>query len=195
MSKIPLQVPDAPHFDPVSLELFSRLLAGRKTYVEYGSGGSTVLASKQGCKTISIESDFAFAQSVKRKVGPNVKMVHVYIGPTSDWGVPFFNGNGGAFIKRPLWSRYPKAPWRYIPTADLVLVDGRFRVACALQSVIHGCQTILMDDYADRPHYKVLERFADLSSMTGRMAVFTPKRDFDIAQCKLICEQYYMDWR
>ena len=188
-------VPDEPHFDRASLELFCRLLSQAQTYVEYGSGGSTVLASKQGCKTITVESDGAFSRAVRRKVGPDVKVIRAYIGPTIDWGVPFFNGNKGAFIKRPLWSHYPKAPWRYVSTADLVLVDGIFRVACTLHSVMHGCQTILMDDYADRPYYKEIERFADLSSISGRMAVFSPKKKIDVTECKATCERYYMDWR
>lgn len=190
-----IEVSDAPHFDEASLRLFSRLITQARTYVEFGTGGSTVVASKHPCKIVSVESDGGFLRAVKRKVGPRPDFIPIRacIGPTVDWGIPLFDSQRGA-IKRRIWSRYPLAPWRHVSTADLVLVDGRFRVACVLQAVLHGCQTILVDDYSVRPHYQAIERFAELETMSGRMAVFHPKKNVH-TECEEACNSYYLDWR
>jgi hypothetical protein len=64
---------------------------------------------------------------------------------------------------------------------DLVLIDGRFRVACALRTISEAVKRntsirILVDDYLDelepRPHYHVIEQYAPMTSSAGRMAVF-----------------------
>ncbi len=53
---------------------------------------------------------------------------------------------------------------------------------------------LLVDDYADRPHYRIIERFAQLERMVGRMAVFRfvpaagPELEAEL-------ERHYSDWR
>jgi hypothetical protein len=100
------------------------------------------------------------------------------------------------------WQRYPQAPWTHYRRAgvepDLILVDGRFRVACVLESLLqlsepHSCR-ILCDDYLHRPHYHVVERFAELT-LVGRMAVLKAKRPLDRAECRRLAEQYRTDPR
>ena len=86
---------------------------------------------------------------------------------------------GGA--RRNRWKRYALAPWHndtsFLP--DLVLIDGRFRVACALTTIKYLTNKvdfeILVDDYGDRPEYREIEKYVQLTSMQGRMAVFKPK--------------------
>ena len=58
---------------------------------------------------------------------------------------------------------------------DLVLIDGRFRVASFLVSALlaqEGC-TILFDDYFDRPNYHVVEKYLKPVRKAGRMAEFS----------------------
>ncbi len=81
---------------------------------------------------------------------------------------------------------------------DLVLVDGRFRVACALTAIKNLYDKfdfeILFDDYADREFYHAIEEFACLHDMHGRMAVFKQKlvsmEDLDAA-----IERFSADYR
>jgi hypothetical protein len=57
---------------------------------------------------------------------------------------------------------------------DLVLIDGRFRVAC-LMTVLLRIQRpvrVLFDDYADRPKYQRAEALVRPRRMIGRMAEF-----------------------
>jgi hypothetical protein len=53
---------------------------------------------------------------------------------------------------------------------------------------------LLVDDYAERPHYHVIEHFARLDAMVGRMAVF---RSLPVANADLegVLEKHYSDWR
>jgi hypothetical protein len=62
-----------------------------------------------------------------------------------------------------------------------VLVDGRFRVACALHTLAaarprRASFRMLLDDYDNpqdpRPEYRVLEDFVPLTSRAGRLGVF-----------------------
>jgi hypothetical protein len=77
-------------------------------------------------------------------------------------------------------------------------VGGRFRVACVLESLLSlsplSNTQILLDDYAERPHYQVVERFADLE-MAGRMAVLRPRRLIDRIQVRRMVRQFCADPR
>ena len=68
-------------------------------------------------------------------------------------------------------------------------------MACALQAVLHDCPLILVDDYAVRPEYAVIENFVDVIATPGRMAVFEPKREINREECLGVCDRHYLDWR
>ena len=58
---------------------------------------------------------------------------------------------------------------------DLILIDGRFRIACCLNILKHIQKKslkvlILLDDYEKRESYKVLNKFFKIKSI-GRMAI------------------------
>ena len=95
------------------------------------------------------------------------------------------------------------APWEFLGqhaiVPDTILIDGRFRVACALASLLNlerasPC-ALLVDDYDDRPHYRMLEDFADRVSMQGCMALFRKKADFDADRCLAALRVSNRDWR
>ncbi len=63
----------------------------------------------------------------------------------------------------------------------MVLVDGRFRVACALKCLRllrdRANWTLVFDDYFSRPAYAVVADFAEPSEcLAERIAVFTSLR-------------------
>ena len=155
----------------------------KKTYkaassiLEYGSGGSTVLAAEMPGKTIySVESDRAWADNLRtyletaNTVKSMPQVYHADIGPTGIWGWP----EGHAHIAR--FHKYPMAIWNStgFKHPDVVLIDGRFRVACFLASVLSAQKpmTILFDDYGDRPNYHIIEEIVPMKKIVGRMAVF-----------------------
>lgn len=189
------KIDDEPHLDAPAIERLKDLLPSCKLYLEYGSGGSTVLAARHAKRIVSVESDAVFAKAVCKKIGaaPHLQMLTPKIGPTREWGFPIFTGITEDRVRK--WSRYPKAPWSELNEApDLILVDGRFRVACALESLLHAepetC--ILVDDYVGRGYSKI-EEFAELRATHGRMAEFRISSNFDRAKCLRALEVAYSE--
>ena len=198
-------VPMEPHFDEYSTQYFRDQLSKARNYLEYGSGGSTILANQMVTNLVSVDSDASFLADVRRKLSETdrramAKLIHVNIGLTVDWGMPVFTKPTARRVRR--WEEYAKAPWRYFRTIgqqpDLILVDGRFRVACVLESLL--CLSplsetkILLDDYIDRPEYSVIEQFADVE-MVGRMAVVRPRKLADRISVRRLFKQYCGDFR
>jgi len=200
-----VEVPTAPQFDQEGMAYFREQLARARNYLEYGSGGSTVLASQLVTNLVSVDSDASLLADVRRKLVENdqramAKLIHVNIGMTGDWGFPVFQKPTRRRVRR--WEEYAKAPWRYFRTIgqqpDLVLVDGRFRVACVLESLLSlsplSETKILVDDYVDRPEYTVVEEYADVE-LVGRMAVLRPRRLADRISVRRLVRQYCADPR
>jgi len=162
---------------PAAIERLRQLMRGSRGYLEFGSGGSTLMAAEVGVPFIvSVESDGQWAEAVRRAVSGRTghfAVLHADIGPTGAWGHP---NNEQAWRR---WHRYPLMGWEACAEIgiqpDLILIDGRFRVACFLGSLLFGSAgaKVLIDDYVERPNYSVVEGFCPLDAVQGRMAEFT----------------------
>ena len=197
---ITYEVGDTPHMAECSINKMREILAHGGVYLEYGAGGSTIFALKsEVAQVVSVESNKRFLAAVKRKAVEVNKLFtpfYVDIGPIKEWGVPI-NPN---FDES--WMRYPQVPWRYFQSngilPDVILIDGRFRVACVLESLInlgdHEC-VFMIDDYFDRPGYHILEegRFLTSIEIAGSMLVAKKSKDFDVLKAKQQCQRYYRD--
>jgi hypothetical protein len=188
-----------PAFEQDELEFFRSVIPHSKIYLEYGSGGSTILAAQYVSTLVSVESDWIFAKAVRNALPPSRAEVHILspaLGPTRDWGYPVFGRPTPKRIAR--WKRYPQAPWPVLGSdiPDTILIDGRARVACALETLLHVPRSslLIIDDYVDRP-YTMIERFADVISTHGRMAAFRKRDNFDEEQCRAMLNLTYADMR
>ncbi len=150
--------------------------AQAQVILEYGSGGSTVIAAELPGKTIfSVESDVKWLGGMKSYFAANPPaslplMHHGKIGRTKAWGFPQSEEH---FRK---WPGYPLSIWD-LPEfvhPDVVLIDGRFRAACFLTTLFRCTRplTLLWDDYIDRPAYHEVESLLKPVEMIGRMARF-----------------------
>jgi hypothetical protein len=147
-----------------------------RVILEYGSGGSTVFAARQPGKLVfSVESDRGWALELQRTIDDadlpsETVLYHVDIGTTGRWGRP---KNADAWRH---FHRYPTSIWSepFFRSPDTILVDGRLRPACLVNSCLSASQpiTILFDDYGTRPMYHVDETLVKPAYMAGRMAVF-----------------------
>jgi hypothetical protein len=155
--------------------------AAAAVILEYGSGGSTVLAGDMMDKAVfTVESDKDWMKMMVRWFAANppvspVTLHHGDIGPTTDWGRPADESNWRKFINYPL-SIWDRPDFQH---PDLVLVDGRFRVGCFLATLMRITRPVvlLFDDYAGRKPYHVVEQFSVPTGFGGRMARFnlTPR--------------------
>lgn len=161
---------------PAEAELVRADYAAAGVILEYGSGGSTVMAAEMpGKRVTSVESDPDWAQMMRDWFAANppaspVRVVHADIGPTKEWGHPRTHHG---------WRRYaayPLGAWEDPGTGqpDVVLVDGRFRVGCALATAFRttGPLVLLFDDYTERDQYHEVEDYLGTPRITGRMARF-----------------------
>lgn len=145
--------------------------------LEYGSGGSTVLALRSGVEFImSVESDRDWADRLSGTLKESFRrerflIHHADIGPTGPWGRP---EGSGAYRRFHL---YATSIWDHpdFRHPDVVLIDGRFRAACFLTTMIRCTRpvTVLIDDYIDRSYYHWIEKLVPRDEMVGRMARFT----------------------
>jgi hypothetical protein len=161
-------------FEPKERRFVTRFYEAAETILEYGSGGSTVLAAELGRRVFSVESDQDWAERMSAHVATISDRAHVHwadVGPTGPWGVPMKPREFRKFHEYALsvWDR----PDFVAP--DLVLIDGRFRAACLVAVMMRTAKpvTVLFDDYFRRRYYHGVERLARKEEMVGRMARFT----------------------
>ncbi len=153
-----------------------RAYASADTILEYGSGGTTVFAARETqARLVSVESDKDWADNLRDSLAahgllrPEIDLRWINIGPTKTWGKPAGTAHWSSF------HAYPLQPWQDADFApDLVLIDGRFRLACFAATLINTRipVTVLWDDYANRPEYHVAETILAPAQVVSRMARF-----------------------
>jgi hypothetical protein len=177
---------------------YSKLLQSAKRVVEYGIGGSTVMTLEHTniIALASVESDVDFIARVLSnqvvrcaQAEGRFKMHTVDIGPLKRWGYP---RDHSAWIQ---WPRYPLAISREtLQAVDVVLIDGRFRVACALNAA-QGMKpggVICVHDYSRR-HYKILDALLEPIEVVESMAFFYPPNNSPAFSDKL--KHFFFDPR
>jgi len=192
---------EIPHMDEAGFQMWSTTLHHADSYLEYGAGKSTIFASKHlnVGKIISVDSDMQWLARILSTTSgegasKNVSLLHANIGKIGEWGVPLNRDSSKSFHE------YITLPWQFAAQENIsptvVLVDGRFRVACFLYSLIastHGA-TLLFDDYNDRPEYHLVERHCEITERAGRMARFVNRKTYSIPHLTRDLLQYAQDW-
>ena len=174
-----IHVDDEKLFDGDNL-LFKSLAKKASIYAEYGCGHSTFWVSNNTqIKIISVDSSKIWIEKIKGIVKDQQEIIFQWIdcGELGEWGRP------KTYEKRENFQNYINAIWQY-PSfkPDLILIDGRFRVACFLASLLNSNPgtKIIFDDYFDRPYYHVVEEFIQPIDKCGRQALFiVPTAEFD----------------
>ncbi len=167
--------------------LFLSFVRNSRNYVEFGTGGSTVVASKHVKNSIlSVDSsrewlDQVRAASASSQIKP--ELIFIDIGPTGDWGVPIDAST------KSRWPDYHSAIWKipHSATADLYFVDGRFRVACFAQIVLHCNPTAIIGihDFSSRPNYHCVREIAREIATAGDISFFHPLPKKEAAEAML----------
>ena len=158
---------------------FELQLAGRESLLEFGCGGSTLIAARQVRRVVSVDSDPAWLEKVGAEMASlpvEFTPFHADIGPVGEWGYPVDEQR----IRD--WPHYHSRVWRHLRgSPDAVLIDGRFRVACLLQAIIH-CKpdcVFLFHDFIDRPHYHAVLPHVDVLARVDTLAVLRARERVD----------------
>ena len=160
------------------IQALSEKLKNSNVYLEFGMGGSTILAARIGVPHIfSVDSSLEWLSNITTEISKipmrsKIKLLHADLGKIGDWGHPI----GQEKISN--WPSYYSGPWQTIQSSDispdLVLIDGRFRVACFLYSILNlnPGSTIIWDDYLNRQEYHIIESILKPYQYVDSMALF-----------------------
>ena len=161
-------------------KLYKSILANCKVYGEYGCGKSTLwVARNTNADIYSVDTSLEWVHKVKDLLLPEInleRLIWIDLGEVGSWGTPI------SYIKRQNILDYVHSPWSHGDRKpDTVLIDGRFRVACFLSSLLHSepRTQIIFDDYADRRKYHIAEEYCQVADRCGRQALFVVPSNID----------------
>jgi hypothetical protein len=161
-------------------KLFKDLLRNTRIYGEYGCGRSTSwVLQNTSAKVITVDTSLEWVKEVKKNNIRNIENLNIHYsdcGEVEAWGIPI------NYAKREFFSDYTDYIWKQIDKPTTVLVDGRFRVCCFLTSLKYadeGAQ-IIFDDYTNRRHYHVVEKYVPRISENGRQCLFVVPKNSEI---------------
>ncbi len=157
--------------------LFKQYLKNCNIYFEYGVGASTrwVLENTKS-KIISVDTDKKWINTIDvSNTGSRIKLNWINLGDLENWGRP------KSYKYRHQFIDYISNVWNFNEKADVILIDGRFRVACFLYSLINAKRNsiIIFDDYNNRPYYHIVEEIVPIYKIYGRQAIFEVPQYFD----------------
>jgi hypothetical protein len=154
--------------------------AGRMAGLEFGCGGSTGVLLESGIRRLtSVESDAAWIG----RVGSDprcaaalregrLRLLHADLGATTHWGWP------SELDCLPRWPCYWRDAWDRTDPVDFVLVDGRFRVACAIAAAVRVAADacVMMHDFWSRAAYRApVLRHYDVVGSAGSLVMLRVK--------------------
>ena len=187
-----------PAMRDTEIALLACVLRCSSRYVEFGSGGSSILAAQlvHG-EVICIDSSKDWLDKVVVTCVENGFTVpttlFANIGPVRAFGFP--SGTDHAH----LWPNYHAEVWGRdrLTDADAYLVDGRFRIACFLQTMLRcdGNAVVLVHDFSSRPQYHVMRAFAREVARADDLSVFQRNIDFDAAAADACLRNHAFDPR
>lgn len=191
--KIPKEYPFVMY--PEEKILLQKYLRSAKNYLEFGTGGSTLFSLiNSEVKITSVDTHKPWISFIKkyRIIKENLeKRLNIHfidIGSTKNWGYPVNEDS------REKFPDFSSKIFKINSDYDLVLIDGRFRVACTLQTILNSRKNkslkILIHDYSLREDYKIVEKFLDILEKEKTLYVFKIKENTDDEEVAELYEKY-----
>ncbi len=185
-------------------EIFDSTIKKSKGYLEFGSGGSTIRAlQKSNAKIYSVDSSKEWIGYMRKHLivryyeGKRLDFFYVNIGPTKEWGLPVDDSS------KHLFPQFSSSVFNVVnpESVDTFLVDGRFRVACVLSTIIHLSalgdynKIIIIHDFWNREHYHVVLSYLKVIDRADTLGVFNIKENLNLADVRQDYERYKFDTR
>ncbi|MDR2793309.1 MAG: hypothetical protein LBB61_06540 [Treponema sp.] len=181
--------------------LFKKYISGSKVYLEFGSGGSTIVTLGQTSgKVYSVESSkewinhmYAKYEIIRKSSDTGrLNLFHADIGPTGPAGAPVVSGGEkekDVFIKysQEIFEKHPE-----VKSSDVVLVDGRFRVASCLYSLLNVREdtVIMFHDFWNRPYYHGVMKYVHIIDGVDSLMICKRRTDNSADEIKKEYNEY-----
>jgi hypothetical protein len=147
----------------------------------------SVESSRDWIKTMR---EYRFIRDAERK---RLFLFHADIGPTLELGRP--DGPGS----KDLFPGYSATIFKKVKKKkiDTVLIDGRFRVACAMKTILECHKNkrlrILIHDFWNRDAYHIVLSHLTETARADTLGVFAIKNNIDLDSVRETYEQYKFD--
>ena len=169
--------------------LFKKMILEVDIYGEYGVGDSTLwVFNNTQAKILAVDTSKKWISKIKSKLNLSDRVIieWINVGTLGNWGRPI------SYEKRNFFHDYLKSIWMHKEKPQLILIDGRFRVACFLFSLINGNPgtKIIFDDYINRSRYHLVEEFIKPIETFGRQALFVIPDNLDVENIKKTIDQF-----
>lgn len=189
------------HASNAEIHLFARYILKARFYLEYGCGGSTFLALYiSQAQILSVESDpkfiallssYPLIQQDLKAPKPRLRFYPINLGEIGKWGFPLNENLKETF---PLYSQgiFKELPQKQISQIDTIFIDGRFRVACVLNVLLHCSEsaTILIHDFFNREHYHIVLEFLICIEKVDTLGVFCSRPNNDKSRILALLQEY-----
>jgi hypothetical protein len=204
-----------PDFSDIDFGRFNAKILKCNSYLEFGSGGSTYqfIRRYNGKKIYVIESDLYWINKIEESLGEKIKnLIYVDINSTPNtFGRPDNTPAAGVILpalpaneeRKKQWVAYSDAFLKIdlsdLKKIDLILIDGRFRVACCLKlfEYISDECIVMFDDFKYRNWYhECLDYFEIIEECKHRKSdmCFLKKKNVKKPSTELI-KKYEIDYR
>ena len=177
-------------WEPYKGEEWSLLVMALKdasSYLEFGCGLSTEFVSNSyECRVRSVDTSADWVAKIQAKVNEDVEILYINLGPVGRWGRPV------SYDYHEQFARYFDAGFDGGFSPDAILVDGRFRVACFLTSLLRASPgtMIVFDDFPTRPHYRIVEEILKPEIVSSRQALFVRPDSIDVSRVEALRERF-----
>lgn len=173
----------------MDLIAFTSFLTKDTTFFEFGSGCSSVIAKYYSKKSYAVEGDKIWYEiGLKNNLKENILFKNIKpIKGKEFWSTP---GNESNLED---WKNYFQA-YKTEYNADVIFIDGRFRVACALDifNKIRNDTIILIHEFF-RPSYLIIQKYYDYIYHWGTLYMF--KKNANIKEIPLDYQkQFWNDY-
>eukprot|EP00668_Euglena_longa_P007554 GGOE01009063.1.p1 GENE.GGOE01009063.1~~GGOE01009063.1.p1 ORF type:complete len:197 (-),score=17.24 GGOE01009063.1:410-1000(-) len=175
------QAKSHPAMSPAEVKFAKKMLRGKTFYVEYGSGSSTEWFAPLVNFTVTIENSASWCSKVYEREMMKCLIKHgrldilcFALSETGEWAMPtewsikHHGANYHLYVRALSYVNFP----RY----DVVLVDGRYRVAVALYALMYIDRNtiVLMHDF-DRNVYHVVLKYYNKVKMVDTLVALRKK--------------------
>lgn len=125
----------------------------------------------------------------------NLLYYQVQMGSTKECSVPLNSERGELYWKESIEtisSISSPIVIDYWDKIDTIFIDGRYRVACALNALIHfpNVNKFIIHDYTNRSQYHILEDFFIHESDAETLSILSPSSSIDVNKIKSYLDDY-----